>query len=118
MTHDIPDLLHRLVGGDASATVEILALADSDGSPELLVVAALSSETPGQLLDRAMQSATTSKDRQLVAIAAAHIAGNVDLLNVLVRDHLADHPDNVLAAWIAAQHGPTHRTTPSTKESR
>ncbi len=26
------------------------------------------------------------------------------LLDALVRDHLADHPDNVLAAWIAAQH--------------
>jgi hypothetical protein len=26
------------------------------------------------------------------------------LLDALVRDHLADHPDNILAAWIGAQH--------------
>ena len=27
-----------------------------------------------------------------------------DLLDALVRDHLADHPDSILAAWIATQH--------------
>jgi hypothetical protein len=115
MTHDIPDLLHRLVGGDASATVEILARADSDGSPELLVVAALSSETPGQLLDRAMQSATTSKDRQLVAIAAAHQRRDHETVDALARDHLVDHPDSVLVAWIAA--ASQSSTTPRSSEN-
>jgi hypothetical protein len=39
----------------------------------------------------------------LVAIATAHLADDTDLLNALVRDHLSDHPDNVLAAWIASR---------------
>ena len=37
--------------------------------------------------------------------------GDADLLDALVRDHLADHPDNLLAAWIAARpHQPTAPT--------
>jgi hypothetical protein len=39
-----------------------------------------------------------------VAITAAHLAHDVDRLDALVRDHLADHPDSILAAWIATQH--------------
>jgi hypothetical protein len=45
--------------------------------------------------------AATTRDRQLVAIAAAHLRGERDLVDALARDHLADHPDNVLVAWIA-----------------
>jgi hypothetical protein len=48
----------------------------------------------------------TTRDRQLIAVAAAHLADNPELLDALVRDHLSDHPDNLLAAWIAAQHSP------------
>jgi hypothetical protein len=37
-----------------------------------------------------------------VAIATAHLRGERDLVDALARDHLVDHPDNVLVAWIAA----------------
>ncbi len=50
---------------------------------------------------RAAELAATTRDRQLVAIAAAHLRGDRDLVDALARDHLADHPDNVLVAWIA-----------------
>jgi hypothetical protein len=59
--------------------------------------------TPQQLLARAGTSAVTTRDRQLVAVAAAHIGGADDLLDVLVREHLSDFPDNILAAWIATR---------------
>jgi hypothetical protein len=36
------------------------------------------------------------------------LEGNACLLDVLVRDHLADHPDHLLAAWIAGQPIPQH----------
>ena len=36
-----------------------------------------------------------------------------DLFDALIRDHLADHPDNVLAAWIATRH--TQRHIPFTR---
>jgi len=31
----------------------------------------------------------------------AHHRGERGLVNALARDHLVDHPDNVLVAWIA-----------------
>ena len=51
--------------------------------------------------------AATTRDRQVVAIAAAHLRGERDLVDALAREHLVDHPDNVLVAWIAgASHAP------------
>ena len=61
-----------------------------------------------EVLTRVSRSARTTRGRQLVAIAAAHLDGDADLLGALVRDHLIDHPDSLLAAWIATQHaGPS-----------
>jgi hypothetical protein len=75
----------------------------------LLVAAALiSGDSDGLLLARATTHATTTRDRQLVAVAAADLEGDHDLFDALIRDHLADHPDNVLAAWIATIHTQRH----------
>jgi hypothetical protein len=68
---------------------------------ELLVASALSSPDGDDLLTRAEQLAVTTRDRQLVAIAAAHRRGKRELVDALARDHLVDHPDSVLVAWIA-----------------
>ncbi len=97
-------LLRRLIGGDVTATTEILARARTSTAATVLVAAALLTDGDGDLLARAATNAVTTRDRQLVAIAAAHLDGDDDLLDALVRDHLADHPDNVFAAWIAATH--------------
>ena len=77
----------------------------------MLVAAALVSRNSDQLLARAAATATTTRDRQLVAVAAAHLVGDEELLDALVRDHLADHPDSILAAWIAGQHPRPGRPT-------
>jgi hypothetical protein len=45
-----------------------------------------------------------------VAIASAHLRGERELVDALARDHLVDHPDSVLVAWIA---GASHRSTAS-----
>jgi hypothetical protein len=95
-------LLNRLVGGDPRAAGEVLALAPTSNSASLLVAAALVSQDRSRL-DRAMTLATTARERQLVTLADAHLRGDADLLDVLVRDHLAEHPDHLLAAWIAGQ---------------
>lgn len=104
MPDDTKHLLDRLVGGDPAARGAVLVRAETDRSPAVLVAAALVAPDPHDLLARATTHATTTRDRQLVAIAAAAVAGDRDLLDALVRDHLADHPDNALAAWIAARH--------------
>jgi hypothetical protein len=67
-----------------------------------LVLDALAAPDRPDLLERAEAAARTTRDRQLVAIAAAHLSGDADRVDALARDHLADHPDNVLVAWIAA----------------
>ena len=69
--------------------------------PAGLVAAALHAADADALLARAAAAATTTRDRQLVAIAAAHLRGEHDVVDALARDHLVDFPDSVLAAWIA-----------------
>jgi hypothetical protein len=83
--------------------------------PALLVARALVNPEARALLDRAYDAATTPRDRQLVAIAAAHLAGDVDRVDALARDHLHDHPDSPVSpvvAWMAAHPRPsTDRTS-------
>jgi hypothetical protein len=67
-----------------------------------LVLDALAAPDRPDLLERAAVAARTTRDRQLVAIAAAFLDGDADRVDALARDHLSDHPDNVLVAWIAA----------------
>ncbi len=112
MPDDAENLIRRLIIGDEDAPAEILYVARTSTSPTLLVAAALVARGPHDLLARAARAATTTRDRQLVTIAATHLSGDVELLDALVRDHLADHPDNILAAWMAAQHAVT--STPIT----
>jgi hypothetical protein len=113
MLTDMPDetetLLRRLISGDQAAVVAVLAGARTSDAPALLVAAALiSGDGDGLLLARATTHAITTRDRQLVAVAAADLDGDHDLFDALIRDHLADHPDNVLAAWIATRHSQRH----------
>lgn len=58
-------------------------------------------ETALRLLARAKAAAVTPRDRQTVAIASAYLAGDLDRVDVLAREHLSDHPDNNLVAEIA-----------------
>jgi hypothetical protein len=104
MTTEIEVLLRRLIGGDDTAPAEILDRARTTESPRLLVAAALVADVPELYLTRAATHAVTTRDRQLVALAGAHLDDDTDLLDALARDHLADYPDSVLAAWMAGQH--------------
>ena len=106
MPNDIDALLLRMIGGDEAAPREILDRARTNDSPALLVAAALVTDEPADpagFLARAEKYAATTRDRQLVAIATAHLNDDADLLDALSRDHLSDHPDNILAAWIASR---------------
>ena len=111
MPDDIHLLVRRLIAGDAEAQARIQALARTRGAPTLLVAAALVGDDSDELLARAAATATTTRDRQLVAVATAHLGQDEERLDALVRDHLADHPDSLLAAWIATQHPRPGRPT-------
>jgi hypothetical protein len=62
------------------------------GDPEILL---------REMLAQAIPSAGTARDRQLIALATAYLDGDQDLVDVLAREHLVDHPDDVLASVIA-----------------
>jgi hypothetical protein len=97
--------LRRLIGDHPDAPAEILDLAAESTSTPLLVAAAIVTNDR-QRLNRATRHAATTRDRQLVALADAHLRGDTELLDALVRDHLSEHPDNLLAAWIAGRATP------------
>ena len=107
-------LIRQLIGGDPYASAAILQHAETSTDPVMLVAAALINSPGSDRLGRAAELAGTTRDRQLVAIAAAHVAGDRDRVDALARDHLVDHPDHLLVAWIAAGAGflaephPTH----------
>jgi hypothetical protein len=101
-------LLRRLVVGDDAAIAAVVEASRTSDDPLILVAAALFARDGDGLLARAEGIAATTRDRQLVAIATAHRRGERELVDALARDHLVDHPDNVLVAWIAdASHNQT-----------
>jgi len=101
------------MAGDDSAVEAIVEAARGGGEPSVLAAAALFVPDGDALLARAAASATTTRDRQLVAIATAHRRGDRQLVDALAREHLVDHPDSVLVAWIAEA---SQRQTSTTKE--
>jgi hypothetical protein len=106
VTDETDALLHRLIGDHPDAPAEVLAAAPDSTSTPLLVAAGLLAADLG-LLARAAEHADGTRDRQLVALGQAHVRGDAELLHVLVRDHLSEHPDNLLAAWIAGRELPS-----------
>ena len=114
MPADPDNLIHQLAVGDAAAVARIVEQARSSDDVTTLVSAALFAPDPTDLLRHARRVATTTRDRQVVAIAAAHATGNSDLVDALARDHLTDHPTSVLVAWITANTAPTNTTRKDT----
>lgn len=102
MTDDGVDaMIRRAIGGDAGAISSVMAEAGTIDDAVLLTMAALLERLPDRL-DRAALFAVTSRDRQVVAIARAHLDDNRQLVDALARDHLVDHPDSLIVAWIAS----------------
>jgi hypothetical protein len=103
MTASNPEQLIRdLIADNAGATDAILEAAGTSQDPAVLVGAALVAPGRPALLTRAAASAACPRDRQLVAVATAHLSGDDDRTLLLARDHLAEHPDSLLVAHIAA----------------
>jgi hypothetical protein len=97
-------LIRQAIAGNGDALTQIAADVPGTDDPVLLVLAALLGVVPGDrtLLDRAAAAAKHRKDRQLVAIARAHLACDPELVDALARDHLVDFPASYLVAWVAS----------------
>jgi hypothetical protein len=101
MPSEPEQMIHRLVVGDPAAIAAIVEGAQTSDDASTLVAGAMFASAPGDLLQRAAAVAKTTRDRQIVAIAVAHVSGDADRVDALARDHLVDHPDSVLVAWMA-----------------
>ena len=102
MTTDRPETAIRgSIGGDPGAIAWIVEQAPGSDDPLIVTVAALLAGSAREL-DRAARLATSNRDRQIISIARAHLGGDADLVDALARDHLVDHPDSIVVAWIAA----------------
>ena len=95
------EAVRRAMGGDADAIALVLARADEGADTDLLTMAALLEQRDDRLA-AAEALALTSRQRQVVAIARAHLRGEGELVDALARDHLVDFPDSLIVAWIAA----------------
>jgi hypothetical protein len=95
------ELLARLVGGDEAAIPTIVSASRTSADPLILAAAALFADDGEALLTRARAAAAAMPDRQVVAIAAAYRDGERERVEALAREHLVDHPHDVLVAWIA-----------------
>ena len=76
---------------------------DMSADPMALVTAVLFHGASSDLLDRANRTATSTRDRQIVAIATAYVDGDHDLVGALVRDHLVSQPNHPIVSWIITQ---------------
>ena len=99
---DPEQLIRDLIAGSDGSTVALREAACTSSHPAVLVAAALITPARPDLLDRAAAGANEPRDRQLIAIATAHLHGDADRALLLARDHLAAHPDSLLVAHIAA----------------
>lgn len=106
MTEPVDDAIRRAIGGDPRAIAWLAIEAERQPTPIVVVMCALLRVDP-TLLSTARHVATETRDRQLVELARAHLAGDALLVDALARDHLVDYPNSIVAAWIAA--GAHHR---------
>lgn len=95
-------VIHQLAVGDQAAIARIVKQAQTSDDVTTVVAAAFFAPAGTDLMARAATLAVTTRDRQLVEIATAHLRGDADRAEDLARDHLADHPDSVLVAWITS----------------
>ena len=78
-------LIRRILEGDDPAVLVAAALAAAD-----------------RPLERAAALADDARGRRTVAVALAYLDGDAGRALLLARDHLADHPADLLVAHVAA----------------
>lgn len=93
--------IRQAIGGDPAAISWIMTHADISEDAVVISMAALL-ERQSERLQLAGAAAATTRDRQVVAIARAHLDGQSELVDALARDHLVDFPDSLIVAWIAS----------------
>jgi len=99
---DIRRLVRQLIADDRTSAAGIIADDGTGNEPMVLVMAALTHPFEDGLLAQALRIASSTQDRQVIAIASAFLAGETGRVDALAREHLVDYPGSVLVAWLAA----------------
>ena len=102
------NVIHQLAVGDAATVAEIVERAQTSDDVTTLVSAALFAPDSTDLLRRAAPCRRQPATARSSQSPSPTVAADVDLVDVLARDHLSDHPTSVLVAWISAH---THPNT-------
>ncbi len=114
MAHPDPhELVRQLIVGNGVVADAVLERTGTSDEPLVLVVAALTRPADTGLLVRALRLASSPRDRQVIAVASAFLAGETERVQALAREHLLDHPDSVLVAWLAASAPPAREGRPT-----
>jgi hypothetical protein len=108
-------LARRLMLGDPGVAPEEITAAETGADVELLVVVAASTRQDRPLRRARAMGVEDRRDRQLIELADTFLHGDPELFDALVREHLADHPGHLVAAWLAGL--PLDRP-PSSPETR
>ena len=87
------NVIHQLAVGDQAAIARIVQQAQTSNDVTTVVAAAFFAPAASGLMARAATLAVTTRDRQLVEIASAHLRGDADRVEDLARDHLAGSPE-------------------------
>ncbi len=96
-------LIRRLIAGDASRDLHARRAAPRPATTRPCSSRPRSPPPTGRRCSNGPRAAAAGRPRPpLVAVAAAYLAGDADRALLLARDHLADHPDGLLVAHIAA----------------
>jgi hypothetical protein len=98
---DVDRMVRRAIGGDPRSIAWISANATGSADPTLITLSAVLEDRLDGIRD-ALAIATSTRDRQVAAIADAHLRGRHDLVQALAREHLADHPSSFIVAWLAS----------------
>src|SRR5262245_1494264 len=94
-------MIRRAIGGDSEAIDAVLLGATESNDARIVAMAGVLASRP-DWIERAERLAVTNRDRQMVAVSACHVSGDHGLAQLLARDHLSDHPDSLIVAWIAS----------------
>ena len=110
MTDDRVDtVIRQAIGGDVDAISWIAAHADTVDDRGPARDGRLSWNGIPVASTAPAPSPSTSRDRQVVEIARAHLDGERELVDALARDHLVDYPDSLIVAGSPPTRSPTSR---------
>ena len=91
----------RLIGGDPLAATIVRSVAAANPKSFEAQAGRVVVDQQLELARRARTLAHTRRQRQHIAIIEVWLSGDIDLVRLLVREHLVEFPDDLLLSWLS-----------------